>query len=197
MVARKRYDPQAQGLGAEHLVAGFSRLDPEVFMRNRHAGLYSVKLSMEKVPQFDKGPFKRARKQKQKKKVHSFKKFGADGFVPEIPRVQSYKPKGKQMSHSSLKSRKCLERKAVRNFKASEELMLSKKVRRVLNQTESLATSLEGKKFSQEEYHLRLKVLNEMIWTSEELAKKASKARAILISNQVFKEKENVRKEFC
>ena len=205
MVARKRYVPQAQGLRAQ-VDAGFSRLNPEVFSRNRHAGLYAVKVSKVKVPEVGNGKFNRARRQKAKsnhfckKNVGSSNVLRTDGHVlREIKRAghEPFERLKVKRSFANVNPQKKVERKIERGFTASEELMLSKKLMTILNQSDSLARNCERELFNHKEYILKLKLLNEMMWTNAEVAKKLSKARSILISNQVFKEKEEIRKEFC
>ena len=201
-----------EGAEIAHNVSGFSRISPEVFARNRHAGLYSIRIQKDRHHFVDKGALnKGVRKQKisrknSSKKMNSAFKFGAEGFAPEIPDayfLRSVNPKPRE-SHSRKSARvihhfkpKVHEKMIEADFTASEELMLSKKLKRVLCQADSLAVNMDEQLFDEKEYIIKLKLLNEMIWTSHEVAKRLSKARAIMISNQVFKEKEMVRKEFC
>ena len=215
MVARKRF-PMTEGAEIAHLVSGFSRLSPETFSRNKHAGLYSVKVFKSRFPVVDNGPFNKvkrheARKKKSCKKRDSILVFGADGLASEVPReifMKSVKidcsgNRGQKVYPVRKNKAECFnfkvrknERNCDRNFSESEEMILSKKLKKVLFQTSSLEKRFEDQHFSPKEYLLKLKMLNEMMWTNKELAKKISKVRSILICNQAFKDKERIRHEF-
>ena len=157
MVARKRFSPMTEGAEIAHNVSGFSRISPEVFARNRHAGLYSIRIQKDRHYFVDKGALnKGVRKQKisrknSSKKMNSAFKFGAEGFAPEIPDayfLRSVNPKPRE-SHSRKSARvihhfkpKVHEKMIEADFTASEELMLSKKLKRVLCQADSLAVNM-------------------------------------------------------
>ena len=55
--------------------------------------------------------------------------------------------------------------------------------------------NLEEIKYTRSQYVRKLKVLNEMMWNYDQLSSKASKAKSILISNQVHWEKKSVREK--
>ena len=81
-------------------------------------------------------------------------------------------------------------------FETVQEYVMEKQLKKVLASLNSYVQDPflnKDMQLSSQQCQNKLRVLNEMIWGSEELKKKASKARSILIANQAFIQKDRVR----
>ena len=213
MVARKRFNSLSLGAETAQKVSGFSRIRPEVFSQNKHSGLYFasngrklnmfdvngayIKRSVRKIERNTSVKAKRASQKVRKfarscnfEKSRSGQQFTEPERLFINPRMMNRPVKCIRKNNSSRKLGKS---PPVKNQSDIQDALLNFKLRGVLQAFEKSFVKVHGFEMSRKQYLKKLESLNEMIWTSKEIGAKASKARAILISNQVSIEKAQIR----
>ena len=214
MVARNRLHPLSLGAETAQEVSGFSRIRPEIYSQNKHSGLYFANCA-KKSRNFDVNGMYIKRSMKKRNEYSNVKAKRARQNVRKCARSCNFqKSKASQFSTNTIKLHvkpERMSRPIKRNFKRSssnkkvfearsqnqndvDNALLNFKLRGVINKFESSFANVDEMQLTRKQYLNKLQALNEMIWNSKEIRTRASKARSILISNQVSIEKELIRR---
>ena len=185
MVARKRFNPLKLGAEIAQDVSGFSRLRPEVFSQNKHSGLYFASTGRKPTVYDVNGMYiKKSRdtrvktkragpKRKKSAKSCSFQKSkSGQQFANPVrlfvnPARMSRPVKSNKWKFSK---RKDIRSKQTKNCNEVNDALLNFKLRGVLHQVEKSFQKVHDYEMSRRQYAEKLKILNEMIWTSKDIA---------------------------
>ena len=212
-------------MGAEiaQVVPGFSRISPEVFRHNKHAGLYLASIGR-KVPStkgfvagkskrksIEKGKFNRmngksvpnsfgsGRSQVNSKKGRGMQKSSVPPSVYSNPIKVNYWTKNSSYSrpNTARNGRLCKSWSRISNQKKTHsfEYVLCHKIQKVMKAIDDYAGHVEGGAFSSDVYQQKLEMLNQLVWGAHDIKSRVSEARSHLISNQVDLQKAILRKQ--